>query len=129
MDEKVKSCFSFVTIFVKDINSALNFYSSVFGMKPVYANENKLNVQFLFECTNILFVSESVLKDKNENDVIFNLLHVGLTFTTEEVEEVYQLALKEGASSISPPQEEEGALITAEIRDPNGVLIQLLCYD
>jgi len=49
MDEKIKSCFSFVTIFVKDINLALTFYYNVFGMKPVYLSENKLNAHFLFK--------------------------------------------------------------------------------
>ena len=130
MKSNIEVNFSHVILYVKSVTIAEFFYTNIIGLKPHRVNENKLRVEFKVKNISILFLSDTFL----ENMINVNLKNdyitpTELVFTTEEPEQLYELALQNGATAVKRPEESEDGLITAIVRDPNGVLIRILCYD
>jgi len=126
MKSNIEMHFSHINLYVKSVSIAELFYTNIIGLKPHHVNENKLSIEFKIDNVSILFLSNTLLEDKIQSDY---LTPTELVFTTGQPGQLYELALQNGATSVKPPEESEDGLITAIVRDPNGVLIKILCYD
>jgi len=130
MKSNIEVNFSHINLYVKNVDIAEFFYTHIIGLEPYYVCKHKSSVEFKVKNIKIIFFSNSLLGNRVQTILESDYLTpTELVFTTEEPEQLYELALQNGATSVKPPEESEGGLITAIVRDPNGVLIKILCYD
>jgi uncharacterized glyoxalase superfamily protein PhnB len=48
-----------------------------------------------------------------------------ISFITENVAEAYEKAIKEGASKISPPKQVPWGQIVSQVKDNNGIVVEI----
>ena len=122
--------FSHVIFYVKDIQKALLFYKEAFDITPKFVHESGQYAELNTGETSIAFASEelgnyNLSQGYLPHDVKQVPLACEIVFTTEDVAKTYKSAIESGALSVAAPQEKPWGQITAYLRDPNGVLIEI----
>lgn len=122
--------FSHTIFYVKDVLQAIHFYESIFGIKPKFIHESNAYAELMTGDVTLAFASEELGKmnlpkgfQKNSTDALPHACEI--VFTTDNPDQLYQQAVKAGASSIASPQEKPWGQRVAYVRDPNGILIEI----
>lgn len=121
--------FGYTILYVRDVEKSMSFYEKAFGFERKFIMENlygELNTGGTTLSFASLDVAKSNLKNgftESSNDNKPFAIEIG--FTTENVQEVYDNAIKEGAVPESPPQWKPHGQTVSYVRDPDGFLVEI----
>ncbi|WP_290925196.1 VOC family protein [Halodesulfovibrio sp.] len=119
----------YVTLYVDDIPTAIEFYEKVLGLTVRFTHESGMYAEMETGDTVLAFshhelatqlVPQGYQRAHPDNEA----LGMQLGFEVENVTEMYRKALKHGASTIAPPEVKPWNFESAMIKDPTGHLVE-----
>ncbi len=121
--------FGYTILYVRDVEKSMSFYERAFGLTRKFIMQN-LYGELLTGETTLSFAALELAKSNLKSDVIEsssgnNPFAIEIGFTTENVQEVYDNALKEGATSEAAPQLKPHGQTVSYVRDPDGFLVEI----
>ena len=122
--------FAYTILYVKDVTTTIEFYEKVFKLKRKFIAETGEYGELSTGETTLSFA---------RNDFIHQQLHGGfvesristpplgmeIAFATDNVEKVFEVALKAGAQEVKRAEKKPWGQIVAYVRDPDGFLIEI----
>ena len=111
-------------VFVRDIDSAKNFYSAKLGL-PVKADGSR-NGYCVFRSGSTELVIETVAEDAPEEDRLLVGRFTGLSFTVQDVEAKHRELAAHGVTFTGLPQKQSWGAILATFQDPSGNEFQIV---
>jgi lactoylglutathione lyase len=122
--------FAYTILYVKDVESAINFYEKAFGFARKFVTPENDYGELLVGETTLSFASialaNSNLKDgfavSNLRDKPFGM-EIG--FTTDNVDETVQAATRNGGRLVEHPKTKPWGQVVAYVRDLDGFLIEI----
>jgi predicted enzyme related to lactoylglutathione lyase len=111
-------------IFVKDLESAKNFYSATLGL-VVKADGSEYGY-CVFKAGSIDLVVESVADDAPEEDRVLVGRFTGLSFTVQDIEAKQQELAARGVRFTGLPEKQSWGGILATLQDPSGNELQIV---
>lgn len=119
----------YTIIYVNDVPATIDFYQRAFSLKLKFLHESNQYAEMETGATILSFASEA-LADMNALHIRPNRVNevpsgFELAFVTNNVEEAFKTAIKEGAKPLSPPAEKPWGQLVAYVCDMNGVLVEI----
>lgn len=119
----------YTIIYVSDVPATIDFYQRAFSLKLKFLHESNQYAEMETGETTLAFASEA-LADMNDLQIRPNRVHevpsgFELAFVTNDVDEAFKTAIKEGAKQISSPAKKAWGQIVAYVSDLNGVLVEI----
>lgn len=122
--------FAYTILYVQDVEKTISFYERAFGLKRTFVVPGNSYGELATGSTTLSFASieqaSSNLKDgfaesspKNKPQAF------EIAFTTDNVEEAYNHAIKEGAIAEASATVKPQGQTAAYVRDPDGFLIEI----
>lgn len=122
--------FKYTILYVKDVVRSIDFYTSVFGIQPNLITPEEDYGELITEGVKLAFASHELARKNlsqgfspSDQSVLPQSFELG--FVTDDVEALLELALKEGASLVEPPEKKEWGQVVAYIQDLDGILVEL----
>ena len=124
--------FGYTVFWVEDAEQTAQFYEQVFGLKRRFQTQTPLTPWIEMETgetalafaqfseAEVLFSGHYRKHDAQEAPVASVI-----SFVTEDVQAVYDAAMKSGSTSITAPKTEPWGQTIARIRDINGIVISI----
>lgn len=122
--------FAYTILYVADVEKTLTFYEQAFGFTRKFIVPTNEYGELATGDTTLSFAAIWLAK-KNipagfvESNVDAKPLGMEIAFTTENVEETFQQAVKAGAVVVEKAKEKPWGQTVAYVRDPNGFLIEI----
>jgi lactoylglutathione lyase len=122
--------FAYTILYVKDVAKSIEFYEKAFGFKRKFmAPENEYGELTTGETT-LSFAAITLAKtnlpdgfvESSPNGKPFG---IEIGFTTQEVEKVYDKAIKAGAIAVEKAKSKPWGQVVAYVKDPDGFLIEI----
>jgi uncharacterized glyoxalase superfamily protein PhnB/ribosomal protein S18 acetylase RimI-like enzyme len=120
--------FGYTILYVSDVEEAVSFYESAFGVKRAFVHEGGYGEMATGE-TKLAFASVELAKS---NGVSFHeaLSHgpspaVEIAFVTEDVATAFKKAVEAGATSVAEPKVKPWGQTVGYVRDIHGFLVEL----
>lgn len=119
----------YVTLYVDDIPTAIEFYEKVLGFAVRFQHESGMYAEMETGDTILAFshhelatqlVPQGYQRAHPDNEA----LGMQLGFEVENVTEMYRKALENGASTIAPPEIKPWHFESAMVKDPSGHLVE-----
>ena len=122
--------FAYTILYVKNVEKAIDFYERAFGFKRKFIAPVNSYGELDTGNTVLSFASVELAKTNLQDGFIESSLlkqpfAIEIAFTTNDVEAVYQKAIKEGATPESPAKYKPQGQTVAYVRDPDGFLIEI----
>lgn len=122
--------FSYTIFYVQNVTSSIEFYEKAFGFKRKFIAPDNSYGELNTGNTTLSFASlklaESNLKDGFIASSIKNKpFAVEIAISTDDVEKLYDQAIKSGAVAEAPAKHKPQGQIVAYVRDLNGFLIEI----
>ncbi|MEM7760822.1 MAG: VOC family protein [Cyanobacteria bacterium P01_A01_bin.40] len=122
--------FGYTIVYVANVPEILDFYRRAFGFATKFLHEGNDYGELATGDTVIGFANHQLGKMNLPEgylsaDVKTLPLGMELVLVTDDVEQVYEQALTEGAIAVQPPQLKPWNQTVAYLRDPQGTLIEL----
>ena len=119
----------YTIIYVNDVLATVDFYQRAFSLNLKFLHESNQYGEMETGETILAFASEA-LAHMNDLQIRPNRAHevssgFELAFVTNDVDEAFKIAIKEGAKLISPPAKKPWGQIVAYVSDMNGVLVEI----
>jgi uncharacterized glyoxalase superfamily protein PhnB len=115
-------------LYVTDVSVTMDFYEKAFELKKGFLHPEGDYGEMITGETKLGFVSHDLAsshgfsyRKQTRND----LPSFEIAFVSEDVQQSYQLAIKNGAKSIKPPQTKPWGQVVSYVQDINGFLIEI----
>lgn len=122
--------FAYTILYVKDVTKSIEFYETAFGFTRKFVTPDNAYGELLTGDTTLSFASialaatnlkDGFIESSNNNKPFAQ--EIG--FTTDNVQEVYEHAIKAGAIAEAPAKFKPQGQTVAYVRDPDGFLIEI----
>lgn len=122
--------YAYTILYVKDVEKTISFYQKAFGFKKKFLTPEIDYGEIVTGETTLAFASLDLGKSNLKNGFIESNIDekpfgIELAFTTENVEELIEQAVKEGAILLENIIEKPWGQKVAYIKDINGFLIEI----
>ena len=122
--------FAYSILYGQDVEKTVSFYERAFGLKRKFIIPGNSYGELSTGATTLSFASieqaNSNLKDGFTESNSKNKPHAfEIAFTTDDVEKVYNQAIKEGAIAEASAKVKPHGQTVAYVRDPDGFLIEI----
>lgn len=122
--------FAYTILYVKDVIKTIEFYERAFGFKRKFiAPENEYG-ELATGNTILSFASIELAKTNlsdgfTESSVNSKPFGMEVAFSTNEVQQAYDKAIKEGAIAVETPKQKPWGQTVAYVKDPDGFIIEI----
>lgn len=121
---------SYTILYVQDVTKTIEFYEKAFGFERKFIAPANSYGELNTGNTTLSFASIELAKSNLKDGFIESSLTnkpfaVEIGITTDNVEEMYEHALKSGAVAEMPAKHKPQGQIVAYVRDPDGFLIEI----
>ena len=121
---------SSVILYVEDVVRSVDFYKSAFGLKHKFTHESGDYAEMDTGSTSLAFckhqLAEQITKGTfHKASLKDKALGSQISLEPEDVKTAYQIAIENGAYSISQPEVKEWNFEVAIVRDCDGHIIEL----
>ena len=120
--------FGYTILYVPDVEKAVAFYESAFGLKRKFVHESGYGEMDTGDTT-LAFASVELA---TSNGVSFALADpngpapaVEVAFVTDDVAAAFAVAVKAGAVPVAQPKQKPWGQVVAYVRDLNGFLVEI----
>lgn len=122
--------FNYTILYVEDVTASIIFYEKAFGFKRKFITPENSYGELLTGDTTLSFaaidlaksnLSEGFIESKKDNKPF----GIEIGFTTEDVELVFNNAIKEGAMLVEKIKTKPWGQLVGYVRDINGFLIEI----
>lgn len=122
--------FAYTILYVRNVTASIEFYEKAFGFSRKFITpENDYGELQTGETTlsfaNIELARTNLKKEFIESSNASKPFAQEIAFATENVEEVYENAIKTGAIPVAPASFQPQGQTVAYVRDPDGFLIEI----
>jgi uncharacterized glyoxalase superfamily protein PhnB len=122
--------FSYTILYVQDVEKSIDFYERAFGFKKKFIAPGNSYGELNTGATTLSFASIELAKSNLKEGFIMSSLKnkplaVEIAFATNDVEKVYNKAIKEGATAEAPASEKPQGQTVAYVRDIDGFLVEI----
>lgn len=122
--------FAYTILYVKDVERSISFYEKAFGFKRKFIAPGNEYGELLTGETTLSFAAVSLAKTNLsagfiESDSSEKPFGIEIGFTTEKVEEVFNVAIKAGAVPVEKLKTKPWGQVVAYVKDPDGFLIEI----
>ena len=128
--EDIMINFANTIFYVKDVPATVAFFTSAFGFKVKFIHEKNQYAELETGSTTLSFASETLAESNlpqgfTKNDLKVPPFACEITFTTENVRDVFDKAINAGALPLTQPIKKPWGQIVAYVRSPQGILIDI----
>ncbi|KLN61817.1 glyoxalase [Kiloniella spongiae] len=118
---------AYTILYVQNVPSTLEFYQKAFDLKQKMLHESGDYGELDTGQTTLSFSSISLMKELGKKPSSPQRDHPSfeIAFTTDDVSQAFDRALKSGAIPIQKPAEMPWGQVTAYVTDLNGFLIEI----
>lgn len=120
---------AYTIIYVEDVAKTVNFYKNAFNLKCLFLHESNDYAEMDTGSTKLAFASFEIAKSNGITLSHFNnpkeLPTFEIAFVVDSVQQAYQDAIKNGATSIKAPEHKPWGQIVSYVKDCNGYLVEL----
>lgn len=121
---------SHVIFYVKDMQATLKFYENAFDIKTRYIHEGGVYAELETGATSLAFITEKAIDTMlpggyYKNDPAKMPAGCEIVFTSANVQETFENAIKAGATKVSNPEVKPWGQTVAYVRDPEGILVEI----
>jgi lactoylglutathione lyase len=119
----------YVILYVPDVPAALDFYERAFGLTRRFLHESNTYGELETGATALAFAREDLAEASgltlrhNAPDAAPAAIEIALV--TEDIDEAYARAVREGAAPLKPPVTKPWGQQVAYVRDLRGALVEL----
>jgi lactoylglutathione lyase len=122
--------FSYAILYVTDVAKSIAFYEKAFGFAKKFVTPDNSYGELLTGATTLSFASVELARSNLKDGFIESSnankpFAQEIGFTTDNVEEVYQNAIRAGAIAESPAAYKPHGQTVAYVRDIDGFLIEI----
>lgn len=122
--------FAYTILYVPDVKRSVDFYTKVFGFELKFIAPENEYAELITGNTTISFASISLANSNlkegfQESSLQSKSFGIELGFTTENVQELVDKALSEGAVLLEEPKTKPWGQTVAYVRDLDGFLLEL----
>jgi uncharacterized glyoxalase superfamily protein PhnB len=122
--------FGYTIIYVADVNEALSFYESAFGMIRKFITEENDYGELSTGETTLSFASHELGESNFKGGYVSGSesakpLGTEIALVTDDVNTAHSMALKHGAAELKAPEEKPWGQLVSYLRCPSGVLLEL----
>ena len=122
--------FAYTILYVRDVTKAVEFYENAFGFVRKFITPDNDYGELLVGETTLSFASTTLahinlpkgFRESHLNDKPFG---IEIGFTTSDVPETLETAIKAGATLVENPKTKPWGQIVAYVRDIDGFLIEI----
>lgn len=132
MKSEASVSLGYVILFVPDVAASLAFYEKAFALKRRFFHDDagKAYGELETGATRLSFVSLTLGRESVGGEVIAPTrtgppLGAEIALTTPQVKEVYDRAVKAGATPLSEPKTKPWGQVVAYVRDNAGHLVEI----
>lgn len=129
-EERTALKLSYTLVYVSDVARSVRFYEQAFGIQNRFVHESGQYAEMETGGTTLAFSSDALAGSLVKSGYRPNRpaeLPAGMqiSFEPQDVEKAYAAALRAGATAVSAPELKPWGWMSAFVRDPDGVLIEL----
>ncbi len=125
------SLFSYVILYVEDLEKIISFYEKAFDLELRFISEEKVYAELKTENTTLAFATHAQARsnlpydyDKISPDKPPQGFEIA--FTTTDMEKTLNKAIKAGATKVTDSIEKPWGQTICYVRDPEGFLIEII---
>lgn len=121
---------TYTVLYVSDLLKSVQFYERAFGLKNRFIHESGQYAEMETGGTTLAFASNelagSIVKDGYQKNLPEALpAGIQIAFEPEDIQKAYDNAIAAGASKVSSPELKPWGWMSAFVRDPDGILVEL----
>jgi lactoylglutathione lyase len=122
--------FSYTILYVQDVTKSIEFYEKAFGFKRKFIAPDNSYGELDTGVTTLSFASVKLAVTNLKNGITHSSnsnkpFAFELGITTDDVEKLYDHAIKSGAVAEMPAEYKPQGQTVAYVRDPDGFLIEI----
>ena len=122
--------FTYTILYVNDVEIAISFYEKAFGFKRKLIAPGNEYAELNTGNTTLSFASVQLAKTNLSNGFIESNkdnkpFGIEIGFTTNDVESVFQNAIKQGAAAVEKAKTKPWGQVVAYVKDLDGFLIEI----
>ncbi len=122
--------FTYTILYVQDVTKAIEFYERAFGFERKFIAPGNEYGEMLTGGTTLSFAAVTLAETNLSEGFIASKTSgkpfgIELGFTTDNVEEVFNDAIKAGASAVEKAKTKPWGQVVAYVRDLDGFLIEI----
>ena len=122
--------FSYTILYVKDVVQSISFYEKAFGFERKFVAPGNEYAELSTGETTLSFAAISLAKTNLSAGFIESTpgekpFGIEIGFTTKDVEQVYDTAIKAGAIAVEKAKTKPWGQVVAYVKDPDGFLIEI----
>lgn len=120
----------YTVLYVSDIKRSVRFYEQAFGLKNRFIHESGQYAEMETGDTTLAFSSDELASTFFKEGYKKNVPNdkaagIQIALQPDDVERAYQSAIKAGATGLAKPELKPWGWMSAFLRDPDGILIEL----
>ena len=121
---------SYTILYVQNVTKSIEFYEAAFGFKRKFIAPGNSYGELDTGNTTLSLASIELAKSNLKHGFIESSIKnkpfaIEIGITTDDVEQLYQHAIKSGAVAEMPAKNKPQGQIVAYVRDPDGFLIEI----
>ncbi|MFH6999282.1 VOC family protein [Flavobacterium sp. FlaQc-57] len=122
--------FGYTILYVQDVEKSIVFYENTFGFSRKFISPDNDYGELITGETTLSFASKNLANQNLKEGFIESKLEnkpfaIEIGFITDNVEELVQNAMAQGATLITEPKQKPWGQIVAYVRDIDGFLIEI----
>lgn len=122
--------FAYTILYVKDVVQTISFYEQAFGFKRKFIDPTNQYGELSTGATTLSFAilelaAKNVKGGVIESSTSARPFAIEIAFATNDVEGVYNHAIKHGAMPEAAPEQKPHGQTVAYVRDINGFLVEI----
>ena len=122
--------FAYTILYVPDVIKSISFYEKAFGFKRKFVSPGNEYGELNTGDTTLSFATLELAKSNLKDGYTVSSISqkpfaIEIAFTTNDVEETFNKAIKEGAIPEAKPALKPHGQTVAYVRDPDGFLVEI----
>ncbi len=122
--------FAYTILYVQDVTKSVEFYENAFGFRRKFVTPENDYGELLVGETTLSFASITLANSNltggfTESSLRTKPFGIEIGFTTKNVAETFDAAIKAGATSVENPKTKPWGQVVAYLRDIDGFLIEI----
>lgn len=122
--------FAYTIFYVQDVTRTIGFYEKAFGFTRKFVTPENEYGELLTGNTTLSFASHAFANKNLPDGFIVSdnrskPFGMEIGFSTDDVEEAYNNAIKAGATAVAEAQQKPWGQVVAYVKDPDGFLIEI----
>ena len=122
--------FKYTILYVRDVVKTVEFYETAFGMQRKFIAPENVYAELLSGETTLSFASlelagSNLSQGFLESDLRHKPFGIEIGFTSANVEETVNNAIRVGATLVEQPKTKPWGQVVAYVRDPDGFLVEI----